>query len=209
TYDLARFAERAGGADEIDQLLDRARRTPLPSPEQDRLAYEAEVTAAFSEQRVLDAMLGTIEWTLMSGAPMVPFSADRKALLQADPAVRSVLAAMNPSDKAGLSAAVQVMQSMRAQTMRKRHMLQLFEANDRMKLGERATALQLFASVLRANPALAGAYKDMGDTLFAGFDMPRAWRSWDAGRRIAPALNLFTAVNQFEQTLLRDYPEYF
>lgn len=209
TYDLARFAERAGGADEIDQLLDRARRTPLPSPEQDRLAYEAEVTAAFSEQRALDAMLGTIEWTLMSGAPMVPFSADRKALLQADPAVRSVLAAMNPSDKAGLSAAVQVMQSMRAQTMRKRHMLQLFEANDRMKLGERATALQLFASVLRANPALAGAYKDMGDTLFAGFDMPRAWRSWDAGRRIAPALNLFTAVNQFEQTLLRDYPEYF
>jgi hypothetical protein len=49
----------------------------------------------------------------------------------------------------------------------------------------------------------------MGDTLFAGFDMPRAWRSWDEGRRIAPGLNLFTAVNQFEQGLVRDHPEYF
>lgn len=108
-----------------------------------------------------------------------------------------------------LAAAVPVMQSMRAQTTRKRHILQLLEANDRAKLGERNAALSLYASVLRANPLLAGAYKDMGDALFAGFDMPRAWRSWDAGRRIAPQLNRFEAVNQFEQKLLREHPEYF
>ena len=208
-YDLARFSERVGGADEIDQLLDSARHAARPAPEAERLRFDAELAAAFAEKRVLDAMLGAIEWSLMSGAPMVPFSAERQVMLQADPSVRTVATSMNPSDKAGLNAAVKAMQSMRAQTMSKRHMLQLFEANHRAKLGERATALQLFASVLRANPALAGAYKDMGDTLFAGFDMPRAWRSWDEGRRIAPALNLFEAVNQFEQKLLRDHPEYF
>lgn len=208
-YDLARYAERAGGADEIDQLLDRARHETHAATEADRVKFEAEQNAAFAEKRALDAMLGAVEWTLMTGAPMKPFAAEQQALLQADPAVRTVLASMNPTDKAGLAAAVPVMQSMRAQTMRKRHVLQLFEANDRAKLGDRNAALPLYASVLRANPALAGAYKDMGDVLLLGFDMPRAWRSWDAGRRIAPKLNLFDPVNQFEQKLLREHPEFF
>lgn len=210
-YDLARFTQRQAGegADEIDQLLDRARHAARPSAEAQRLSFDTELAAAFAEKRALDAMLGAVEWTLTTGAPMKPFLPEQQALLQADPSVRAVLAAMNPTGKAALGASVQLMQSMRAQTSAKRHMLQLFEANNRAKLGERATALQLFASVLRANPALAGAYKDLGDVLISGFDMARAWRSWDEGRRIAPALNLFTAVNEFEQKLLRDYPEYF
>jgi hypothetical protein len=208
-YDLAKSAEQAEGGDEIDQLLDRARPAPLSPQDETRRQFDADVAAAFADKRPLDAMLGTVEWMLMTGAPLAPFSAERLAMLHADPSVQAVIKAMNPSDKAGLNAAVQVMQSMRPQTMRKRHILQLFEANDRAKLGDRGTALQLFAGVLRANPALAGAYKDMGDTLFAGFDMPRAWRSWDAGRRIAPELNLFDPVNQFEQRLLSEHPEYF
>lgn len=208
-YDLARYAERAGGADEIDQLLDRARHEAHPASAADRAKFEAEQHAAFADKRALDALLGALEWTLMTGEAMKPFPAEQQALLQADPAVRTVLASMNPTNKAGLAAAVPVMQSMRTQTMRKRHILQLLEANDRAKLGERNAALSLYASVLRANPLLAGAYKDMGDALFAGFDMPRAWRSWDAGRRIAPQLNLFEAVNQFEQKLLREHPDYF
>ncbi|MDB5907587.1 MAG: hypothetical protein JWP34_1701 [Massilia sp.] len=209
SYDITAFSERAGGGDEIDQLLDRARHATRSTREEIRLKFDADMTTAFAEKRPLDAMLGAVEWMLMSGTPMAPFPAEQQAMLQADPSVRAVRGALNPSDKAGLNAAVQVMQSMQPQTMNKRHMLQLFEANDRAKLGDRSTALQLFASVLRANPALAGAYKDMGDTLFVGFDMPRAWRSWDEGRRIAPGLNLFAAVNQFEQLLLREHPEYF
>lgn len=207
-YDLARYTERAGSADEIDQVLERARAVRV-STEADRIQFEKDQEAAFAGKRPFDAMLGAVEWTLMTGAPMKPFAPERQAMLQADPSVRAVSGAMNPRDKAGFQAAVQVMQTMRAQTMSKRHMLQLFEANDRMKLGEHRTALPMFASVLRANPALAGAYKDMGDTLFVSFDMPRAWRSWDQGRRIAPQLDLFEAVNQFEQKLAREHPEYF
>jgi hypothetical protein len=208
-YDMAKYTARAGGADEIDQLLDRARNTRWPTHEQSRLKLEEEMSAAFADKRPLDAMLGAIELNLMTGAPMAPFPADRLPMIQADPSVRALAGTMKPQDKAGLGAAVRVLQSLRPQTMRKRHMLQLFEANNRVKLGERAAALELFAAVLRANPALAGAYKDLGDVLFLGFDMPRAWRAWDQGRRIAPRLNLFEAVDQFEQKLVREHPEYF
>ena len=208
-YALSAFSERAGGAGEIDQLLDRARQVTQAGLQERRLKFETEVAAAFAEQRPFDGLLGTIEWSLMSGVPMAPFSAERQAQLKADPSVRTLMAALKPADKAALSAAVQVMQTLRAQTLHKRHMLELFEANDRMKLGDLGMALPLFAGVLRKNPALAGAYKDLGDVLFASFDMPRAWRSWDARRRLAPGLDLFDAVNQLEQRLLRDHPEYF
>jgi hypothetical protein len=208
-HDIGRFTPGAAGADEIDQVLDRANPSPSATLDQRRQAYQAEMNAAFAEKRPLDGMLSAVEWNLMTGEPMARFSADQLAMIQADPAVRAVTQAINPRDKAALSAATRVMQSMRMHTISKRHMLQLFEANHRAKLGERSAALALFASVLRANPALAGAYKDLGDTLFAGFDMPRAWRAWDQGRRIAPGLSLFGAVNEFEQKLLREHPEYF
>jgi hypothetical protein len=209
SYDLARYAERVGGIDEIDQLLDRARHTQRPSMDETRARFDAEISAAFTEMRTLDALLGTSELVLMGAPPMAPCSPERLTMMHADTAAQAVIEAMNPSDEAGLKAAIGVMQSMHPQTTSKRHMLQLFEANDRAKLGQRANALELFAAVLRANPALAGAYKDLGDTLLADFDAPRAWRSWDEGRRIAPGLPLFIPVNEFEQKLLREHPEYF
>jgi hypothetical protein len=36
-----------------------------------------------------------------------------------------------------------------------------------------------------------------------------AWICWDIGRKIAPQFRNFEPVNQFEQRLLREYPEYF
>lgn len=211
SYELRPFHPRAatGAADEIDQLLDRAGSAPLPTVEETRQKFDADIALAFSEKRTLDAVLGTSEFFLMTGAPVARFSPENAALAQADPAVGAFSKAVAAKDKASLAAAIPALQALRQQTMRKQHMLKLYEANDQARLGDRGTALRLFASVLRANMGLAGAYKDMGDTLFAGFDMPRAWRSWDAGRRFAPTLGLFTDVSKFEQNLLQQHPEYF
>lgn len=208
SIDLAKFTARADSDNEIDRVLDRARQGAHPVTAEDRQKFASPQNTAFADKRGLDLLLGEMEWVLMTGEEMKPLASDRLALVQGDPLVRKFASSVNPGDKAGFSAAIQTLQSLRSQTMSKRHMLLLYEANDRVKLGERDT-LPMFASVLRTNPGLAGAYKDLGDVLFINFDMPRAWRSWDQGRRIAPQLNLFDAVNQFEQKLLRDHPEYF
>lgn len=78
-----------------------------------------------------------------------------------------------------------------------------------MGLNQLSAAKPMFVSVLRSNPWLAGAYKDLGDLLFRQFDMGRAWRSWDAGRHIAPQLGIFSPVTQFEKNLQQQHPEYF
>lgn len=125
-YELEKCTARAGGRDEIDQVLDGAHVVPGPTQDQSRQAYEAEMRAAFAGKRPLDAMLAAVEWNLMAGEPMRRFSADQQAVIRAGPSVRAVTQAINPRDKAALRAAASVMQSMRPQTMSKRHLRQLF-----------------------------------------------------------------------------------
>lgn len=207
-YDLKPYAARTAQGNEIDQLLDKAQANAAPPTAASRQAFEAEVAQAFADKRIFDAMLGMAEWTFVSGAAMTP-SAQQAALMRADPAIRAYAQVRRYKSKADLEAAIAQMQELRNATTRKQHMVMLFEANLRARLGDVRGALPLYASVLRANPALAGAYKDMGDALYQSYDSARAWRSWDAGRRMAPALDLFEAVNRHEQVLVREHPEYF
>ncbi|MDQ1814600.1 hypothetical protein RBA41_14920 [Massilia sp. CCM 9210] len=209
SYDLKPYKPRTAAADELDQLLDKAQANAAPPTAATRQAFETEIAQAFADKRAFDAMLGMSELAFVSGEQMKMPTPEQKVLLNADPQVRAFAAAIRPKGKAEMEAALAKLQELRKLTTHKQHMLALFEANWRAKLGDVRGALPLYASVLRANPALAGAYKDMGDALFLSYDMARAWRSWDAGRRMAPGLGTFKAVNQYEQLLLREHPEFF
>lgn len=85
----------------------------------------------------------------------------------------------------------------------------MFEAGHRYKLGQVTESVQLLIAVLRDNPLPVPAYAQLGDILRQQRDMPRAWRSWEASRRIwsgsPPARELTRRAAQ----LMEDYPEYF
>ena len=87
--------------------------------------------------------------------------------------------------------------------------LALFEGNLRAKLGQWPAATALYLQVLQAKPQMAAVYQDLGDALLAQFDAPHAWRSWDAGRAMAPGLRQFRKVNDLERDLLAEYPVFF
>ena len=87
--------------------------------------------------------------------------------------------------------------------------LALFEGNLRAKLGQWPQATALYLQVLQLKPQMAAVYQDLGDALLAQFDAPNAWRSWDAGRAMAPSLRQFRKVNDRERGLLNDYPAFF
>ncbi|MDQ1832020.1 hypothetical protein [Massilia scottii] len=209
SYDLKPYKPRAEAADELDQLLDRAQANAAPPTAATRQAFENDIAQAFADRRPFDGMLAIAEWSFVSGEPMKMLTPEQKAVFTADPRMQGFAAAMRTKTRADVEAAVARLQDMRKHTTRRQHILALYEANYRAKLGDIRGAMPLYASALRANPALAGAYKDMGDALFKSYDMPRAWRSWDAGRRMAPGLGTFKAVNQYEQVLLREHPEFF
>jgi hypothetical protein len=192
----------------LDELLDHAwaSRSALAAgvkwPQTEALA------AQMRAQRPLDAFLTMTEAQLSIGR--IPEVTDeQKAAFQTDPAMQTLARAVSAKEPNAMRQAVGALAMLRMQAQSRRYLLSLFEANDRAKLGEAAKARSLYADVLQANPALAGAYKDIGDFYFRSFDTPRAWRSWEIAGTLAPLYPTLGAVTQYERSLVTRFPEYF
>jgi hypothetical protein len=210
--DLSTFQMRVAteSADPLDQLLDRAAVAPDKEVVEARVHSKDELARLFREGQIFDAFLATIEWSLMTGDPIPALTSEQKEMVQADKSVQLLSSAMSPpKTKEGLAEAIKVLANLKGSASAKSHVLKIFEANYRAMLGDRVAARTLFIEALTTNPYIAGAYKDLGDVLIMSFDTPRAWRSWDLGRKIAPMFSNFGAVSQFENSLATSHPEYF
>ena len=212
-YDLKGYAPRAAQsgelAGELDRMLDRMAALTPERLAALRAAHPCDTAADYRDDQLLDTMLGRTECLLATGEPMLPFTPAQLEKMREDPAVGLMLASVSPKSKEEYEGAVKTLAELRKQAPRKAYVLQLLEANNRLRLGQRKESLQLFGEVLEANPVLGGAYKDLGDLLLLTGDSPRAWRSWDIGRAIAPKVPNFTVVNDFEAQLLKRHPEFF
>jgi hypothetical protein len=209
-FTLDGYTPRAAAADagSLDALLDRAWAARATLAGNASLPSGDALAARMREQPPLDAYLTLME-SQLSGARMPALSDEQKLAFQADPNLRKLAQALAARDPADLRQAVGSLQLLRMQVRSHRYLLQLYEANDRMQLGEAGAARGLYADVLRGNPGIAGAYKDIGDFYFRSFDTPRAWRSWEIARTLAPMFPNLQAVTQFERTLAARFPSYF
>ncbi|GJI98327.1 hypothetical protein RugamoR57_50450 [Duganella caerulea] len=201
-----RQAAPAQGA--LEALVDRMAAQTPQQLDALRAAHPCDTEAAYREDQLLDTMLGRIECTLSTGAPMLTFTPAQLEQVRASVPVSLAFSATKVTKQEEVVAAVKTLSGLRSQAPRKAYVLKLFEANNRARLRQFNESSQLFADVLEANPVLGGAWKDMGDLMIMRFDMPAAWRSWDIGRRIAPTLPNFAYVNQLESEMARRHPEY-
>lgn len=211
SIDASRYSRRpaASDIDPVDRALDRAVALTPDDIDAARKRKQAEFAAALQEGRALDAYLSGIEWTLMTGEPFPSITAEQRALLFSDAVAKRIGAAVGARTKESLGDAAKTFAEIVASNPDKAYVLKIFEANDRLQLGDAVSARRLFVETLAVNPFLAGAYKDLGNLLLASYDTPRAWRSWDIGRRLAPKFANFRAVDEFESSLVTKHPEYF
>jgi len=201
--------KRSSGTDALDSQVERAwieQAVPTPS---DRARAAEAVTLMLRENQPFEAFLAFNELTLSGPGPLPVFDAAQRTQFQGDPSIRSATVALAARDPATQRQAANALRQLRPRAGARQYVLKLYEANLRAQLGERTTARVLFADVLQANPALAGAYKDAGDMYYMSFDAPHAWRCWDIARRLAPQFANVKAINAFEMTLAARYPEYF
>lgn len=210
-FSLEGYAQRspASGGDALDALVDRAWKEPAAIAAGNTSASAKDIETAFRDGRPFEAFLALMEFQLSGPGQLPSFTDAQKRQLHDDPSVRLLSQALAAKDKDSLQKAIVVLQSLQASATSKLHMLKLFEANDRVRLGEFPAARKLFVEVLQANPSLVGAYKDVGDLYFQSFDTPHAWRCWDIGRRMSPQFSTLVAVTQYEQSLATQFPEYF
>lgn len=209
-FSLAAYRPRpvAAGAPELERVLAQAARL-APLDAQLHLALRAEAERLFAAQQPFQAFLLMLEDNLSTGALVDQLSREQRLALETCEPAHQLLRALSAKDQDAIGAGLASVQALRAQADGQQPVLQVFEANLRGKLGQWPAATALYLQVLQARPRLTGAYKDLGDALYAQSDMPNAWRSWDAGRALVPAHRLFAGVNRLEQGLLRDYPAFF
>ena len=196
------------GGDPIDRILDRGMNITPAELETERRANADATAKAFADGRIFDGFLGTFERSLMTGETP-KLDDQQRALFGASEPTKKTIAALGARNKATYAAAVETFVQLRPAAPTHAYVLAIWEANDRRQLGDMQTGRKLFIEVLTAHPAIAGVYKDLGDTLLGSYDMLRAWRAFDGGRRIGPAFANFRAVDQLEQQIATRHPEYF
>jgi hypothetical protein len=166
------------------------------------------LAAQLREAQTFDAYLAVTEQQL-AGAPLPLLSDEQKHSFQTDPDLQQLARALGAKTPDERRQAVTTLQALRPQAGAHRYLLSLFEANDHVMLHEAPAASALYVDVLRANPAMAGAYKDIGDFYYMRFDTQHAWRSWNIARALAPLWPNLDGIEQRERTLAGRFPEYF
>ena len=210
TYSLTAYRLRplAADAPPLERVLAQAGSLPPLSP-QAHPALRAEAERLFAADKPFEAFLTMLEDHFSTGALVEKLSLQQQRAMQECQPIHDLTRGLQAKDKEGIADALATVQELRKQTGLEQPVLALFEGNLRAKLGQWPEATALYLQVLQAKPQMAAVYQDLGDALLAQFDAPNAWRSWDAGRAMAPSLRQFRKVNDLERSLLNDYPAFF
>lgn len=195
-------------SDSLDSLLSAEHAAPAgdePTIEE-RLAR---VRTLMSSGDPIQGILAFFELTLESAVALPP---DIAVAIRSstDPHMAALMGAMGKTkDRASAREALAVHARLRQGLARPPAVLDTFEAELLIAVGDPERAKESLGRALAANPRLVGAYKTLGDLYLKGYDARRAWRCWDLARSFCSDHPMLRAISALEETLANDYPEYF
>ena len=164
---------------------------------------------AYKEKRQLDAMLAYLEYTLVTGEQMPSQFFSQRDLISKDADVKALISSLSPKTKEEAKKSVEMLVSLREKSTDRKHVLQIFEANNRLALGMSQESKALFHAALGINPHITGAWKDLGDIYFRSYNSQAAWRCWDTARALNASHHLLVPIKQLEERLTKINPEFF
>lgn len=188
--------------------------------------YKTDILAYADEGLNVDAMLALSEMLLVHADKI----SEEQAFLQKsvnaiknDPDAMKALGIIRsmPTDEAGLMAAAAYMSGLKAKAKHKAYLLDFFMANHirafyrgrpvlaKAQMDRLVATIPAYLETVKRAPYLAGAFYDFGSAYYDDFDMVNAWACWDQVRRIAPNFAMLKSVQDMEQRLQVDFPEYF
>lgn len=175
----------------------------------DRPAPDVRLTGALAvarQGRVLEGLLAFLALSLEQPVAM-PLALADAVKASRDPRLAPIVGA-RPGSADEARANADALGALRDEVDAHAEALFAMEAALRAALNEIEWAKALYIEALALNPWLVGAYKDLGDCYLREYEMTRAWRCWDAARRLAPTHPLLREVDGLEQGLVAKHPEY-
>ncbi len=167
--------------------------------------------ASIAEKDYLNAAIYYLEYGLQSGDQAQVTEAMQKiAVFQTEGSdLDRFLRSLGVSGKEQAERAIEELQKLDRALIKRDHVLDLVLANQKAVLGLHEAAAKLLIAALKKNPYLAGAYKDLGDLFYGQLDMSSAWLCWDFGRELAPNHFMLEPISDYENELLKNYPDFF
>lgn len=89
------------------------------------------------------------------------------------------------------------------------YVLDVYRADALSAAGRVSESQWTLVSLIRKDPYLAGAYKDLGGILFAAFDMPGAWRCWELCLKLCPGYSLLSRFQSYQDMRKKRHPDFF
>lgn len=208
-YSLAGLTQTVNGDAPFVDVVTRAMHGGPVAMKADGERALADAEKALSEKNYLESMLAYLEYNLEFGGSMPAQFGQHQAELIKDPGVQKLIASLSPRSKEEGEAAEKSLLATQRSMKHRSHVVTIFLADVQSALGKRDEAQLNLQSAVTANPLIAGAWKDLGDSFYAQYDAESAWICWDTGRYLQPHHPLLKEIDDLEASLLREHPEYF
>lgn len=172
-----------------------------------RAGVRASADRALAEGRTLEAALRCFEAYLMEGGEPPEMLGKARAAFEANADSRALFDALTLGGQ-DPAKAERVLAGLQGKAGRAAHVLKIFRAGFLLPQGKRVEARNLLIEALMANPAIAGAWKDLGDIYHSNYETDIAWLCWDVGRKLAPRHQMLQDI-KLEEVLRSNYPGFF
>lgn len=161
------------------------------------------------EGRLLDAACLFISLGLATGTQqMPPAFFDWKDQILADPDVAALFTALSPRSREEAEKAAETLGALTAKASDGRFTLLIFKANTLESLGQPAEAAACFLEALEQEPAVTGAWKDLGDVYYQMYRPRKAWACWNTARALNPNHPFIEDIQALEDKLRHEHPEF-
>ncbi|MGJ8691714.1 MAG: hypothetical protein ACSHW0_04475 [Thalassotalea sp.] len=210
-YSLASFKLGVIGHDDSELIQH------LITVSADKLAVTDEYLAKMigqAEQSVdagnmLAAMLSYFEYNLVSGRALPESFMKNKEQIARDKSVRLLFSSLQAKDQHNAKDNIIALKTLMTLAGDRQTVLKVFLANNYLVVRNSSKAQQLFTEVIKVNPYLVGAYKDLGGIYFDLFNTAMAWRCWDLARQLMPEHSMLIHINNLEKQLKERNPQFF
>lgn len=165
---------------------------------------------AFNQGNYLDANLAIMEYGLQTGQDYTEDLKKVKPYFKTDRQLSLFGFAVNmANNKERAEEAIQALDTINRQGLKRGHGIDIIKADAKMALDKLTEAEELFLKVLKKNPHITGAYKDLGDVYYRTYQMYKAWKCWDTARFLYPDHSILEDIDKLEEYLFREYQEFF
>jgi len=182
--------------------------------------YRAAINGALQKRQPFQAVLLGLELTLQYGKqagdcpPRAPAGCHSLkeifAAAASDPRAQDLKRALAAAPAQAGEAAT-LLQTMKRDDVSDSYVVDAFLANNLSGAGKLGEAFPLLLGAIKANPYVAGYYKDLGDLFRKAFQPDLAWLCYDLGRALPGGAGapVISNVGDYETKLAAQHPEFF